>query len=53
MTWRKKWERDWEQVKYCSDACRGHKPAAIDKKLETAILELLDERGAGKTICRG
>jgi hypothetical protein len=22
MTWRKKWERDWEQVKYCSDACR-------------------------------
>jgi hypothetical protein len=51
MTWRKKWERDWEQVKYCSDACRGHKPAAIDKKLETAILELLDERGAGKTIC--
>ncbi|WP_367885492.1 DUF2256 domain-containing protein [Pseudogemmatithrix spongiicola] len=22
FTWRKKWERDWEQVKYCSDACR-------------------------------
>ncbi|MDE2410054.1 MAG: DUF2256 domain-containing protein [Actinomycetales bacterium] len=20
--WRKKWERDWEQVKYCSDRCR-------------------------------
>ena len=20
--WRKKWERDWDQVKYCSDACR-------------------------------
>jgi len=22
FTWRKKWERDWEQVKYCSERCR-------------------------------
>ncbi|MBK7833708.1 MAG: DUF2256 domain-containing protein [Gemmatimonadetes bacterium] len=22
FTWRKKWTRDWEQVKYCSDGCR-------------------------------
>lgn len=22
FTWRKKWERDWENVRYCSDACR-------------------------------
>jgi len=22
FSWRKKWERDWEQVKYCSDRCR-------------------------------
>jgi hypothetical protein len=22
FTWRKKWERDWESVIYCSDACR-------------------------------
>jgi hypothetical protein len=20
--WRKKWARDWEQVKYCSERCR-------------------------------
>jgi hypothetical protein len=20
--WRKKWERDWEQVRYCSEKCR-------------------------------
>ena len=26
--WRKKWARDWEQVRYCSDRCRHHKPAA-------------------------
>ncbi len=22
FTWRKKWERDWDNVKYCSDKCR-------------------------------
>ena len=25
FTWRKKWERDWDQVRYCSDRCRGAK----------------------------
>ncbi len=23
FAWRKKWARDWENVRYCSDACRG------------------------------
>ncbi len=23
FTWRKKWEKNWPDVKYCSDACRG------------------------------
>ncbi|MBB6049021.1 DUF2256 domain-containing protein [Armatimonas rosea] len=27
FTWRKKWERDWESVRYCSDACRRKKDA--------------------------
>jgi hypothetical protein len=22
FSWRKKWEKDWENVKYCSDKCR-------------------------------
>lgn len=22
FSWRKKWERDWEQVKYCSERCK-------------------------------
>jgi len=22
FTWRKKWARDWEHVKYCSERCR-------------------------------
>jgi hypothetical protein len=23
FTWRKKWERDWENVKYCSKRCKS------------------------------
>ncbi len=22
FTWRRKWARDWDQVKFCSDKCR-------------------------------
>lgn len=31
FAWRKKWERVWEEVRYCSDACRrrrGEAPVA-------------------------
>jgi hypothetical protein len=29
FTWRKKWTRDWEQVKYCSERCRrSHKTSS-------------------------
>lgn len=51
FAWRKKWEADWEVVKFCSDACRGHQPGASDAALEAAILALLAERGRDKTIC--
>ncbi len=27
MSWRRRWARTWDEVKYCSDACRRHKPA--------------------------
>jgi hypothetical protein len=26
MTWRRAWARNWEQVLYCSDACRKQRP---------------------------
>ena len=51
IEWRKKWERDWDSVKFCSDACRTHKSGTRDKALEDTILRMLQERGAGKTIC--
>ncbi|WP_298525285.1 DUF2256 domain-containing protein [uncultured Christiangramia sp.] len=25
FSWRRKWEKDWEQVRYCSDKCRKNK----------------------------
>ncbi len=31
FTWRKKWEKVWDEVKYCSDRCRSEgrrKPSA-------------------------
>lgn len=51
MTWRKKWERDWESVRYCSEACRRNKPGPVDRELEAAILALLHRRANGATIC--
>jgi hypothetical protein len=34
FAWRKKWERDWERVRYCSDRCRqaGAKPTTVEPK---------------------
>ncbi len=51
ITWRKKWERDWDNIKFCSDTCRSHRPSAQDQQLEEAILHLLHQRGRDKTIC--
>ena len=28
FTWRKKWARDWDQVRYCSERCRRSRQAA-------------------------
>ncbi|MGO4913072.1 DUF2256 domain-containing protein [Leeuwenhoekiella sp. W20_SRS_FM14] len=25
FTWRKKWQANWEEVKYCSERCRRNK----------------------------
>lgn len=30
-TWRKKWAKDWDQVKYCSDRCRGNRNNKTDR----------------------
>lgn len=28
MTWRRAWAKNWESVRYCSDACRARKAQA-------------------------
>ena len=51
MVWRRKWRSDWENVRYCSRACRHRGLNEIDRRLEAVIVELLQGRGAPKTIC--
>ncbi len=51
IEWRKKWERDWDGVRFCSKACRSTKLTATDHRIETTIVELLEQRRRGATIC--
>lgn len=51
IDWRKKWERSWDSVRYCSDGCRRRKVTDVDRALEQSILDLLAQRSAGATIC--
>ena len=51
IEWRAKWARDWESVRYCSDACRRHGVNATDLRLEETIVTLLDQRAQDASIC--
>jgi hypothetical protein len=51
ISWRRKWARDWEAIKYCSDACRERGLSARDRHIEQAILDLLEQRAADASIC--
>ena len=51
IQWRKKWERDWDEVRYCSTGCRRQRPDATDRALEDSIRDLLAQRARGATIC--
>lgn len=51
IEWRRKWERDWDQVRYCSTACRKRGVTKTDQALQDAIIGLLHQRAATSTIC--
>lgn len=51
IEWRKKWERDWENIRYCSTSCRKRGVTRVDQQLEETILELLAQRPVSATIC--
>ncbi|WP_411287610.1 DUF2256 domain-containing protein [Phenylobacterium sp.] len=35
FAWRKKWARDWENVKYCSSQCRDSAPP-LERQTDSA-----------------
>lgn len=53
ITWRKKWARSWDEVRYCSDACRKRSRGSrdLDARLDAALEQLLDARPASSSIC--
>lgn len=51
IEWRKKWANNWEDVLYCSAACRSRGVTLIDEALEQSIRSLLQKRAASSTIC--
>ncbi|KAH8793625.1 hypothetical protein F5882DRAFT_437348, partial [Hyaloscypha sp. PMI_1271] len=46
ISWRKKWEKNWHAITYCSDSCRKNKirPNSLDTMFESKILSLLSRR---------
>lgn len=55
IVWRRKWARDWDAVRSCSDACRRRARSAAasaqDAALERAYLDLLGARARGGSVC--
>lgn len=50
IEWRKKWERNWDSIAYCSDACRARKVRSIDVELEAWLLARLSSSPRGGTV---
>lgn len=51
IVWRRKWAATWDQVRYCSDACRRRRLGLTDRALEDALVRLLAGRARGASIC--
>ncbi len=51
FTWRPALADVWDEVRWCSDACRRRGVRPVDRALEAAIADLLADRAAGATIC--
>lgn len=51
IEWRRKWEKVWESIRYCSDACRRARLQPQDHALEASIIALLTKRAQHASIC--
>ena len=49
--WRPALAAAWDEVRWCSDACRRRGIRPVDRALEAAIDTLLDGRDGDATIC--
>ena len=45
IEWRQKWAKNWDDVRYCSDACRRRKVTSVDVRLEELLRALLRKAG--------
>jgi hypothetical protein len=48
FAWRKKWERDWDQVRFCSDACRTGRYATAKSTTGKSRERRLDPSSSGR-----
>jgi len=49
FAWRRKWARDWEQVRYCSNACRRRGIDAADRDCESFLIAAVSA-GRGRPV---
>lgn len=49
--YRKKWEKVWDEVLYCSDACRRNKSKEAKLDYENLILKILKNKPTHTSIC--
>lgn len=45
IQWRQKWARSWDDVRYCSDACRRRRLTSVDVRLEELLRTLAAKAG--------
>lgn len=50
MAWRRKWARDWAQVRYCGEACRRRRGASGASDWEARLLEGLSAQPRGAAV---
>ena len=51
IQWRKKWQDNWHQIKYCSRACCKAGLTDVDINLEKVIVRLSRSPKSGASIC--
>jgi hypothetical protein len=47
----RQWASGRNEVEYCSDACRSRGLTELDREAEKAIVDLLERRAVGASIC--